>query len=85
MDIVLPLQKPELFRAYGKKPGGGVLLYGPPGCGKTHLARAAAGECGVNFQAVEIQSVLDMWLGESEKRAVIGPYRELERRLAQPR
>lgn len=68
MDIVLPLQKPELFKAYGKKPGGGVLLYGPPGCGKTHLARAAAGECGVHFQAVEIQSVLDMWLGESEKR-----------------
>lgn len=68
MDIILPLQKPEMFRAYGKKPGGGVLLYGPPGCGKTHLARAAAGECGVNFQAVEIQSVLDMWLGESEKR-----------------
>ncbi len=68
MDIVLPLQKPELFKAYGKKPGGGVLLYGPPGCGKTHLARAAAGECGVNFHAVEIQSVLDMWLGESEKR-----------------
>jgi transitional endoplasmic reticulum ATPase len=68
MDIILPLQKPDLFKAYGKKPGGGVLLYGPPGCGKTHLARAAAGECGVNFQAVEIQSVLDMWLGESEKR-----------------
>lgn len=68
MDIILPLQKPEMFRAYGKKPGGGVLLYGPPGCGKTHLARAAAGECGVSFQAVEIQSVLDMWLGESEKR-----------------
>ncbi|MSP56433.1 MAG: AAA family ATPase [Myxococcales bacterium] len=68
MDIVLPLQKPDLFKAYGKKPGGGVLLYGPPGCGKTHLARAAAGECGVNFQAVEIQSVLDMYLGESEKR-----------------
>ncbi len=68
MDIVYPLQRPDLFKAYGKKVGGGVLLYGPPGCGKTHLARASAGECGVNFIAVEIQQVLDMWLGESEKR-----------------
>jgi AAA+ superfamily predicted ATPase len=68
MDIVYPLQRPDLFRAYGKKVGGGVLLYGPPGCGKTHLARAAAGECGATFFVVEIQSVLDMWLGESEKR-----------------
>ncbi len=68
MDIVYPLQKPELFRAYGKQAGGGVLLYGPPGCGKTHLARAAAGECGANFVVVEIPQVLDMWLGESEKR-----------------
>jgi len=68
MDIVYPLQRPDLFKAYGKKVGGGVLLYGPPGCGKTHLARAAAGECGVSFIAVEIQQVLDMWLGESEKR-----------------
>jgi transitional endoplasmic reticulum ATPase len=68
MDIIYPLQRPDLFKAYGKKVGGGVLLYGPPGCGKTHLARAAAGECGVNFISVEIQQVLDMWLGESEKR-----------------
>jgi SpoVK/Ycf46/Vps4 family AAA+-type ATPase len=68
MDIVYPLQKPELFRAYGKQAGGGVLLYGPPGCGKTHLARAAAGECGATFLPVEIPQVLDMWLGESEKR-----------------
>ena len=68
MDIVYPLQRPDLFRAYGKRAGGGVLLYGPPGCGKTHLARAAAGECGAKFFIVEIQAVLDMWLGESEKR-----------------
>jgi AAA+ superfamily predicted ATPase len=68
MDIVYPLQRPDLFRAYGKKVGGGVLLYGPPGCGKTHLARAAAGECEASFVAVEIQQVLDMWMGESEKR-----------------
>lgn len=68
MDIVYPLQRPDLFKAYGKKVGGGVLLYGPPGCGKTHLARAAAGECQASFHVVEIQHVLDMWLGESEKR-----------------
>lgn len=68
MDIIYPLRRPDLFKAYGKKVGGGVLLYGPPGCGKTHLARAAAGECNVTFISVEIQQVLDMWLGESEKR-----------------
>ena len=68
MDIVYPLARPDLFRAYGKKVGGGVLLYGPPGCGKTHLAKAAAGESGASFFIVEIQAVLEMWLGESEKR-----------------
>lgn len=68
MEVIYPLQRPDLFRAYGKKVGGGVLLYGPPGCGKTLIARAAAGECRVNFIAVEINQVLDMWLGESEKR-----------------
>ncbi|MDP2306077.1 MAG: AAA family ATPase [Pseudomonadota bacterium] len=68
MDIIYPLQRPDLFRAYGKKVGGGVLLFGPPGVGKTHLARAAAGECEATFVVVEIQQVLDMWLGESEKR-----------------
>lgn len=68
MDVIYPLQRPDLFKAYGKKVGGGVLLYGPPGCGKTHLARAAAGECRVSFISVEINQVLDMWLGESEKR-----------------
>jgi AAA+ superfamily predicted ATPase len=68
MDIIYPIQRPDLFRAYGKKVGGGVLLYGPPGVGKTHLARAAAGECEASFVVVEIQQVLDMWLGESEKR-----------------
>ncbi len=68
MDIIYPIQRPDLFRAYGKKVGGGVLLFGPPGVGKTHLARAAAGECEASFVVVEIQQVLDMWLGESEKR-----------------
>lgn len=65
--IILPFQKPELFKAYGKTAGGGILLYGPPGCGKTHMARATAGECDAVFISVEINDILDMWFGESEK------------------
>jgi AAA+ superfamily predicted ATPase len=68
MKIVLPFQRPDLFAAYGKKRGGGILMYGPPGCGKTLLARATAGECGATFQPVAIDQVLDMWFGESERK-----------------
>lgn len=67
MKIILPLQKPELFRAYGKKLGGGVLLYGPPGCGKTLLARATAGEIKASFISIGIHQILDLYLGNSEK------------------
>lgn len=67
MKIILPLQQPELFKAYGKKAGGGILLYGPPGCGKTFLARATAGEVKAGFLAIGINDVLDMWIGQSEK------------------
>jgi transitional endoplasmic reticulum ATPase len=67
MKIILPLQQPALFRAYGKKIGGGILMYGPPGCGKTFLARATAGEVKASFLAVGISDVLDMWIGQSEK------------------
>ncbi len=67
MKIILPLQQPDLFKAYGKKVGGGILLYGPPGCGKTFLARATAGEVQAGFLAVGISDVLDMWIGQSEK------------------
>jgi transitional endoplasmic reticulum ATPase len=67
MKIILPLQHPELFKAYGKKTGGGILLYGPPGCGKTHIARCTAGEVGASFMAVGISDVLDMWIGASER------------------
>jgi AAA+ superfamily predicted ATPase len=65
--IVLPLQRPDLYRAYGKKTGGGILMYGPPGCGKTFLARATAGEIDSRFLAVGIHDVLEMWLGQSER------------------
>jgi AAA+ superfamily predicted ATPase len=67
MKIILPLEQPELFKAYGKKAGGGILLYGPPGCGKTFLARATAGQVSANYIAVGINDVLEMWIGQSEK------------------
>jgi SpoVK/Ycf46/Vps4 family AAA+-type ATPase len=67
MKIIHPLTHPELYAAYGKKIGGGIMMYGPPGCGKTHLARATAGEIKAAFVAVSINDVLDMWIGSSEK------------------
>lgn len=67
LKIIHPLQHPELYKAYGKPIGGGILLYGPPGCGKTHLARATAGEIRASFMAIGINDVLDMWIGNSEK------------------
>jgi transitional endoplasmic reticulum ATPase len=67
LKIIHPLRHPELYRAYGKAAGGGILLYGPPGCGKTHIARATAGEIQGAFLSVGISDVLDMWFGESER------------------
>jgi len=67
MKIIYPLENQEMFKQYGKKIGGGILMYGPPGCGKTFLARATAGEIKANFIIVGITDVLDMWCGESEK------------------
>lgn len=67
LKIIKPLKHPELYKAYGKKIGGGILLYGPPGCGKTHIARATAGEINANFINVGINEILDMWIGNSEK------------------
>ena len=66
--IILPFQKPSLFQRFKKKVGGGVLLYGPPGCGKTLLARATAGQCSASFFNIEISDVLDMYIGESEQK-----------------
>jgi len=68
IKIIQPLLHPELYKAYGKKPGGGILLYGPPGCGKTYLARATAGQINASFISIGIHDVLDMWIGSSEKK-----------------
>jgi len=67
IKIIYPLEHPEMYAAYGQKIGGGILLYGPPGCGKTHLARATAGEVKSGFISVGISDVLDMWIGNSER------------------
>lgn len=62
-----PMRNPELRRMYGKQLRGGLLLYGPPGCGKTFVAKAVAGELGARFISIGLQDVLDLYLGESEK------------------
>lgn len=67
VKIIFPLTHSEMYAAYGKKVGGGILMYGPPGCGKTHLARATAGEVEAKFISVGINDVLDMWIGNSER------------------
>jgi SpoVK/Ycf46/Vps4 family AAA+-type ATPase len=65
--FLAPLRNPELRRLYGKSLRGGLLMYGPPGCGKTFIARAVAGELGARFISVSISDVLDMWIGNSER------------------
>ncbi|WP_432125808.1 AAA family ATPase [Streptomyces sp. bgisy082] len=65
--FLAPMRNPELRRLYGKSLRGGLLLYGPPGCGKTFIARAVAGELGASFLTVSLSDVLDMWIGASEK------------------
>lgn len=67
IKIIAPLEHPELYQAYGKAIGGGILMYGPPGCGKTYLARATAGEVHARFLAIGINDVLEMWIGQSER------------------
>lgn len=67
LKIIKPLLHPELYKAYGKKTGGGILLYGPPGCGKTFLAKATAGQINAKFISVSLNDILDMWIGNSEK------------------
>jgi transitional endoplasmic reticulum ATPase len=64
--ILYPIEHPELFEKFGMKPSKGVLFYGPPGCGKTLMAKAVANECASNFISVKGPELLTMWFGESE-------------------
>ncbi len=67
IKIIQPIKNPDLFKAFGKKSGGGILLYGPPGCGKTFIAKATAGEIDAKFISIGLHDILDMWIGNSEK------------------
>jgi SpoVK/Ycf46/Vps4 family AAA+-type ATPase len=67
LRIIAPFKNPEIYRAFRRTGGGGIMLYGPPGCGKTFIARATAGECGARFMAVGIHEIVDKYWGESEK------------------
>lgn len=64
--ILFPIEHPDKFHKFGMKPSKGVLFYGPPGCGKTLLAKAVANECSSNFISVKGPELLTMWFGESE-------------------
>jgi SpoVK/Ycf46/Vps4 family AAA+-type ATPase len=67
LSLLGPIRNPELMKAYKVSARGGLLLYGPPGCGKTFLARAVSGEIDANFYPVGISDVLQQWLGNSER------------------
>jgi transitional endoplasmic reticulum ATPase len=64
--ILYPIDHPEKFEKFGMTPSRGVLFYGPPGCGKTMLAKAVASECSANFVSIKGPELLTMWFGESE-------------------
>src|SRR5947199_6799093 len=65
--FLAPMRNPELRKLYGKSLRGGLLLYGPPGCGKTFIARAVAGELGARFIALSFADLIDMFVGRSER------------------
>ena len=71
LQIIEPFINPGLFAKFRKKAGGGILLYGPPGCCKTMLARAVANECNASFLAIGISEILSMWQGESERNLAL--------------
>lgn len=65
--ILYPIEHPEKFLKFGMQPSKGVLFYGPPGCGKTLMAKAVANECSSNFISVKGPELLTMWFGQSEE------------------
>lgn len=67
LKITYPLQFPDLYKAYGRKTGGGILIYGPPGCGKTLMLRAVAGEVPCNYLAVGLHEIFDPYFGSTER------------------
>jgi len=68
-SVILPLKNENLFKSSKLlQPPKGVLLYGPPGCGKTMIAKATAREAGARFLNINLSSLLDKWYGESQKR-----------------
>lgn len=67
LSLLGPIRNPELMKAFKVSARGGLLLYGPPGCGKTFIAKAVAGELGANFYQVGIADVLHHYLGDSER------------------
>ncbi len=64
--VQYPVEHADKFEKFGMQPSKGVLFYGPPGCGKTLLAKAIANECGANFISIKGPELLTMWFGESE-------------------
>jgi SpoVK/Ycf46/Vps4 family AAA+-type ATPase len=67
VSFLAPMRNPSVSLQFGKSMRGGLLLWGPPGCGKTFIARATAGELGASFYEVRLSDVLDMWIGSSER------------------
>jgi len=66
--IIKPFNNPGLFKKFKRRAGGGVLMYGPPGCGKTMIAQAVANECNATFIEVKASDIWDKWQGVSERR-----------------
>ena len=65
--ITEPLKHPDLYKKYGAKRGGGVLLYGLPGTGKTMIAKAIAGEVDAAFFSIKCSDILSRWVGQAEQ------------------
>ncbi len=66
-DIIYPFQHPEVYAKYNKQAGGGILLFGPPGCGKTFIAKATAGEIEADFTSLSIHELISPFAGEGER------------------